>query len=150
MRVGGRHRSLGSRELRGLGESLRNSGTGKYGAPSLGLPVAEDGGAGTQGPTRSVTPRSGVGGEGALSFSVVRDQVPPFSGELSLDWLSFLNVIRPRPGARPAACPPPGGCCSLRYTATACRPRSRSPTLSAQSSTWAPGPRRRAGDAPDA
>lgn len=38
---------------------------------------------------------------------------PPLSEGASPDWLFVLDVLGPRPGARPAACPPPRGCCIL-------------------------------------
>lgn len=131
--------------LRGS-SSLRRFRIGRYEASSLLLTAAEVGDAGTECPRASGTPRSRVGGEGPCSRLL---GTAPSEGAGS-DWLFFLDAMQSRPGARPAACPPTRGCCSLSYLYHSLSAERVPEPQRRGARRGAPGPRRRAGDAPEA
>lgn len=136
--------SLGSqKEPRGLGSNLRQFGTGRHGAPSFGLTGA---GAGTQCPRRSGTPRSGVGGPG-MGLSELRPRPSP-GRRLRIGWFSLTSGDPAPARALPRAHPrgrlqPTLACHSPLPAKPDPEPQSR------RARRGAPGPRRRAGDAPE-
>lgn len=143
--VGGQFQaSLGSqKEPRGLGAHLRQFGTGTHEAPSFGLTGA---GAGTQGPRRSGTPRSGVGGPGR-GLSELGPRPSP-GRRLRIGCPSLTSGDPPRR----APCRVPTPVRRLQPTLAGHSPLPATPDPEPQSRgarRGAPGPRRRAGDAPE-